>query len=62
MTESRTSAAQLCTFTQMHWHIAKLLELGVDEEWLASENISLEQARDLIKGLLYLRERKDLRA
>ena len=56
------SATQLCTLTEIHWHIAKLLELGVDERWLASENISLEQARDLVKGMLYLRERKDLRA
>lgn len=54
-------AGQLCTLVQMHWHIAKLLELGVDERWLAAENISLEQARDLVKGLLYLKERDDLK-
>jgi hypothetical protein len=40
----------------MHAHLAKLLELGVDEEWLAESNITLEQARELLKGLLYLKE------
>jgi hypothetical protein len=42
---------------QMHWDIAKLLELGVDEKYLEESNITPEQARDLVKGLLYLKER-----
>ena len=62
MTKMHGNAKQLCTLTQMHWHFAKLLELGVDESWLKSESISLEQARDLIKGLLYLMEREGLAA
>jgi hypothetical protein len=41
----------------MHWDIAKLLELGVDEKYLLESNITPEQARDLVKGLLYLKER-----
>jgi len=47
---------------QMHWDIAKLLELGVDESFITESNLTPEQARDLVKGLLYLRERfnKDL--
>jgi hypothetical protein len=42
---------------QMHWDIAKLLELGVDEKFIAESNLSPDQARDLVKGLLYLKER-----
>jgi len=41
----------------MHWDIAKLLEMGVDANFLRESNITPEQARDLVKGLLYLRER-----
>ena len=41
----------------IHWDIAKLLELGVSEEWLKTTNPSPQQIRDLLKGLLYLRER-----
>ena len=42
---------------QLHWDIAKLLELGVDEKYLLESNITPQQARDLVKGLLYLKER-----
>lgn len=42
---------------QMHWDIAKLLELGVNAEWLMQSNVTPNQARDLVKGLLYLKER-----
>jgi len=42
---------------QLHWDIAKLLELGVDEKFLLESNITPEQARDLVKGLLRLKER-----
>jgi hypothetical protein len=38
------------------WDIAKLVELGVDEEWLRSVNPTPQQARDLVKGLLYALE------
>jgi hypothetical protein len=41
----------------MHWDIAKLLELGVDEKFLLENEITPQQARDLVKGLLYLKER-----
>jgi hypothetical protein len=44
---------------QMHWDIAKLLELGVDEKFLFESTITPEQARDLVKGLLYLKEKFD---
>jgi hypothetical protein len=42
---------------QMHWDITKLLSLGVDEKFLKETKITPAQARDLVKGLLYLRER-----
>lgn len=41
----------------VHWDIAKLLELGVNEEWLKTTNPTPQQMKDLLKGLLYLRER-----
>jgi hypothetical protein len=41
----------------MHWDLVKLLELGVDEKFLLQSGMSPEQARDLVKGLLYLKER-----
>lgn len=44
---------------QMHWDIAKLLELGVDEKFLSESSITPEQARDLLKGLLFLKEKFD---
>ncbi|HXG06418.1 MAG TPA: hypothetical protein VNI77_03730 [Nitrososphaera sp.] len=52
MTES-----QVPDLKQMHWDIAKLLEMGVDANFLLESKITPEQARDLVKGLLYLRER-----
>ena len=53
------SEPQSPNLKQMHWDIAKLLELGVDEKFLAESDITPEQARDLVKGLLYLKERFD---
>lgn len=41
----------------MHWDVAKLLELGIDENFLKNANLKPEQARDLVKGLLHLKER-----
>lgn len=41
----------------MHWDIAKLLSLGVSEKFLTDSKMTPQQARDLVKGLLYLRER-----
>ena len=41
----------------MHWDVMKLLSLGVDEHFLGNSGISPDQARELLKGLLYLRER-----
>ncbi len=40
----------------MHAHMSKLLELGVDAEWLSKSNITPDQARELLKGVLYIRE------
>lgn len=42
---------------QMHWDIMKLLSNDVDEEFSQESNITPAQARDLVKGRLYLRER-----
>lgn len=42
---------------QMHWDISKLLSLGVEEDFLKESNLSASEARDLVKGLLYLKER-----
>ncbi len=50
---------QLPNLKQMHSDIAKLLELGVDEKFLFESSISPEQARDLVKGLLFLKEKID---
>jgi hypothetical protein len=41
----------------MHWDLVKLLELGVDEKFLHESGMRPEQASDLVKGLLYLKER-----
>jgi len=40
----------------MHRDLAKLLELGVSEKWLSEVNITPKQARELLMGILYLRE------
>lgn len=50
---------QLPNLKQMHWDIAKLLELGVDEKFLFESTITPEQARDMVKGLLYFKEKFD---
>ncbi|MEO9295520.1 MAG: hypothetical protein ABI347_07970 [Nitrososphaera sp.] len=42
---------------QMHWDVARLLSLGVSEEFLREEGMTPAGARELLKGLLYLRER-----
>jgi hypothetical protein len=42
---------------QMHWDIMKLLSLGVDKEFLSKSSMTPTEARELLKGLLYLRER-----
>lgn len=39
----------------LHWDITKLLEFGVKEEVII--RAKPEQIRELLKGLLYLRER-----
>ncbi|TLY00596.1 MAG: hypothetical protein E6K92_09405 [Thaumarchaeota archaeon] len=36
--------------------LAKLIELGVDKNWLIEANQNTEGARQLLKGILYLRE------
>lgn len=54
---SGNSGSRGVELQQMHWDIAKLLELGCNEEWLTKSNITPKQARDLVKGILYLREK-----
>ena len=44
------------SIVQMHWDITKLLSMGVDEQFLKESNVTPDQARDLVKGILYLRE------
>jgi hypothetical protein len=39
----------------MHWDISKPLEFGVSEEFVSM--LSPEGVRELVKGLLYLKER-----
>lgn len=41
----------------LHWDVTKLLELGVNEKWLMESKITEDVARDLVKGILYLREK-----
>ena len=36
--------------------LAKLVELGVNEKWLMETNPTAEEAAQLLKGLLYLKE------
>lgn len=40
---------------QMHWDIAKLLGFGVSEELL--KEMTPEQIKDLLKGVIYLKTR-----
>jgi hypothetical protein len=35
---------------------AKLVELGISEMWLAGSNMTANEAAELLKGVLYLRE------
>lgn len=36
--------------------LAKLIELGVNRQWLMEANQSTEGARQLLKGILYLKQ------
>ena len=36
--------------------LAKLIELGVNKEWLTEANQNTETARQLLKGILYLKQ------
>jgi hypothetical protein len=47
-------SAELAT-KSLHWDITKLLEFGVKEEVIVKAKP--EQIKELLKGLLYLRER-----
>ena len=47
--ESTTEAVQV------HWDIAKLLEIGLDEKFITQ--LSAAEVRDFLKGILYLKER-----
>ncbi len=39
---------------EFQWTISKLVEMGVKESWISKATPS--QARDMLKGLLYLKE------
>ncbi len=41
---------------QMHGDLMKLLSMGVDEKLLQEAKLTPAQARNLVKGPLYLRE------
>ena len=41
----------------MHGDLAKLRSLGVDEDFRRTANLTPEVARDLVRGMLNLRER-----
>lgn len=41
----------------MNWDMAKLIELGIKEEFFVMNEFTLQQLQDMVKGLLYLRER-----
>ena len=40
---------------ELHWGISKLLELGISEELI--KDLTENEIADLVKGLLYLKER-----
>lgn len=42
--------------SEFQWTIAKLVDLGVNEMWLQDANPTPGQARELLKGILYLKE------
>jgi hypothetical protein len=41
---------------ELHRITAKLLEFGISEKWLEKAKPTLQEAQDLLKGVLYLRE------
>lgn len=54
-----TEATTIHELKSVHWDIAKLLELGVSADFVC--RLSTQEARELLKGLLYIVERqKDL--
>jgi hypothetical protein len=41
----------------MNWDMAKLIELGIKEEFFVMTEFTSQQLQDMVKGLLYLREK-----
>ena len=41
----------------MNWDMAKLIELGMKEEFFVMNEFTSQQLQDMVKGLLYLREK-----
>lgn len=41
----------------MNWDMRKLIELGVREEFFLMNELTSQQLEDMVKGLLYLREK-----
>lgn len=56
-TTGNTSLVEEAELAQMHWDISKLLSFGVSEEFLMESGVTPQEATDLVKGALYLRER-----
>jgi hypothetical protein len=52
---SRTLAKTVALERQQDRVLAKLVELGVNEKWLIESELTPQGARDLLKGLLYLK-------
>lgn len=52
---SRTLAKTVALERQQDRVLAKLVELGVSEKWLIESELSPQGARDMLKGLLYLK-------
>jgi hypothetical protein len=53
---NRTLAKTVGLEQQKDRILAKLVELGVNEKWLIESGLTAQGARDLLKGLLYLKE------
>ena len=51
-----TTAEYAVKLEELDRILAKLIELGVSKEWLMEANQNTETARQLLKGILYLKQ------
>jgi len=51
-----TTAEYAVKLEELDRILAKLIELGVNKEWLMEANQNTETARQLLKGILYLKQ------